>query len=208
MQRAYTPDEILSKKFKLLPFEGEWQRSLGRPEKGFTCMIWGPSSNGKSSFGMQFAKYLTNFGRVAYDALEEGYSHTTQMNFERNFMGTTTGKMLLLDREPFPVIMERMSKHKSPDFLFIDSLQYLRIKGWQYNELKLLMYKKKKGLILISQAKGKEPKGALADDVRYDVDLKLRVEGYKVFPGGRLNGGGEPFVIWHEGAAKYWGEVK
>jgi len=69
------------------------------------------------------------------------------------------------------------------------------------------MLKKRKGIVWISQAKGPLPKGALADDIMYDVDLKLRVEGFKLFPDGRLNGGGEPFVIWPQRAAKYWKEI-
>lgn len=66
---------------------------------------------------------------------------------------------------------------------------------------------KNKGLILISQANGKEPKGELADFARYDVDLKIRVEGYKAFPEGRMNGGGNPFVIYPKKASEYWGDV-
>lgn len=208
MQRGYTPNEILSKKFNLLDFEGEWRESLGTPDKAFSAIVWGASTNGKSSFAMQLARYLTKFGRVAYNSLEEGISHTMKMNLKRHFMGTTVSRFILLDREPFPALMERMSKHKSPDFLFIDSLQYMGINRQQYKELKELMQSKGKGLIFVSHAQGKEPKGALADFIRYDVDLKLRIEGYRMFPSGRLNGGGKPFAIWHEGAAKYWGEIK
>lgn len=208
MQRGYTPNEILSKKFNLLDFEGEWRESLGTPDKAFSAIVWGASTNGKSSFAMQLARYLTNFGKVAYNSLEEGVSHTMKMNLQRHFMGTTVSKFLLLDREPITMLMERMAKHKSQDFLIIDSLQYMGINRQQYKELKLLMLQKKKGLIFVSHAQGKEPKGALADFIRYDVDLKLRIEGYRMFPSGRLNGGGTPYTIWHEGAAKYWGEIK
>lgn len=208
MKRGYTPVEVIEKKFPLLPFEGEWKESFGMPDRAFTAIAWGESTNGKSSFAMQWARYLTNFGKVAYNSLEEGISHTMQMNLQRNFMGTTVGKFLLLDREPIAMLMERMGKHKSPDFYVIDSLQYMRMRESDYKELKLLAYEKRKGLIFTSHAQGKLPKGALADYIRYDVDLKLRIEGYRVFPGGRLNGGGKPFTIWHEGAAKYWGEIK
>ena len=69
------------------------------------------------------------------------------------------------------------------------------------------MKERSKALILISQATGKEPKGELADFARYDVDMKIRVEGYKAFPEGRLNGGGHPFVIYPKKAAEYWGDI-
>ena len=205
--RAYSVSNLLTKKFSPLAFEDEWLACLGKPDRAFSAIIWGESSNGKTSAAIQLAKYLTKFGKVAYNSLEEGISHTMQMAIERTFMTECENSFILLDREPFDQMLERMKKPKSPQFLFIDSVQYTRITKNQYYELKELMQAKGKGIIWISQAKGKEPKGALADDIRYDVDLKLRVEGYKLFPAGRLNGGGEPYTIWAEKAAKYWKEI-
>lgn len=205
--RAYSVSNILTKKFDPLQFENDWLGSLGKPDKAFSAIIWGNSSNGKTSLAMQLAKYLTKFGKVAYNSLEEGISHTMRMSIERNFMEDCENSFILLDREPFDQMIERMKKQKSPQFLIIDSVQYTRITKNQYYELKELMQEKGKGIIWVSQAKGKEPKGALADDIRYDVDLKLWVEGYKMFPSGRLNGGGEPYTIWAEKAAKYWKEI-
>lgn len=205
--RAYTVSNILSKKFHPLGFNGEWEQSLGRPDKAFSAIIWGGSSSGKTEFSLQFAKYLTNFGRVAYNSLEQGLSATMQDAFERNYMHECESRFLLLDRESFPEMITRMKQHKSPNFLFIDSVQYTQITKSQYYELKELMQKKNKGIIWVSQARGKEPKGALADDIRFDVDLKLWVQGFRMFPEGRLNGGGELFDIWPERSAKYYGEI-
>lgn len=206
--RAYSVSNVLTKKFKPLEFEGTWQQTLGNPDKAFSAIIFGGSSNGKTEAAIMLAKYLTNFGIVDYDSLEQGLSATMQAAIERNHLEKTKHPFRLLDRMPFEELIERMKKPKSADFLFIDSAQYMRINKNQYYELKELMLIKRKGIIWVSQAKGKEPKGALADDIRYDVDLKLWVEGYKLFPEGRLNGGGEPFVIWPEKAAKYWKEIE
>ncbi|MDM1073815.1 hypothetical protein HX001_15100 [Empedobacter brevis] len=207
IKRAYSISNITTKKFSPLKFENEFFDSLGNPDKAFSAIIWGNSSNGKTSFAIQLAKYLTKFGTVAYNSLEEGLSHTMQMTIERTFMEDCENSFILLDREPFDQMVERMNKHKSPQFLIIDSVQYTRINKNQYYKLKELMQDKGKGIIWVSQAKGKEPKGALADDIRYDVDLKLWIEGYKMFPSGRLNGGGKPYTIWAEKAAKYWKEI-
>ena len=57
--------------------------------------------------------------------------------------------------------------------------------------------------IFISHADGKNPKGALANFVKYDADLKIRVEGYKAMCLSRLGGDKEPYIIWAEGAAQY-----
>jgi hypothetical protein len=207
INRAYSVSNVLSKKFNPLDFSGEWEATLGKPDKAFSAIIWGGTTNGKTEAAIKFAKYLTNFGKVAYDSLEQGLSSTMQNALVRNHMESCGNSFMLLDREPFDELMIRMSKPKSPDFLFVDSVQYTRITKAQYYQLKELMQKKGKGIIWISQAKGSMPKGALADDIMFDVDLKLWVEGFKMFPDGRLNGGGEPFVIWAQRAAKYWKEI-
>lgn len=207
INRAYSVSNVLSKKFHPLDFTGEWETTLGKPDKAFSAIIWGGTTNGKTEAAVKFAKYLTNFGKVAYNSLEQGLSATMQKSLIRNHMDTCGNSFVLLDREPFDEMIIRMSKPKSPDFLFIDSVQYTRINKAQYYQLKELMLKKGKGIIWISQAKGSLPKGALADDIMFDVDLKLWVEGFKLFPDGRLNGGGEPFVIWAQKAAKYWKEI-
>ena len=207
INRAYSVSNVLSKKFYPLDFSGEWENTLGKPDKAFSAIIWGNTTNGKTEAAIKFAKYLTNFGKVAYNSLEQGLSSTIRDALLRNHMDTCGNSFILLDREPFDDLIVRMSKPKSPDFLFIDSVQYTRITKAQYYQLKELMLKKGKGIIWISQAKGSLPKGALADDIMFDVDLKLWVEGFKLFPDGRLNGGGEPFVIWAQRAARYWKEI-
>ena len=208
MSRAYSVSNILNKKFKTMPFEGTWWDSFGEPSHEFSALVWGDSGNGKTDFMLQFAKYLCNFGRVAYNSMEEGVSHTFQMGMERHFMQSVEGKFILLDREPWDEMVERMKKHKSPDFLIVDSVQYMGVNRNKYKELKEYMREKGKGLLFLSHAQGKQPKGALADFIRYDVDLKIFVEGFKAFPEGRINGGKkEPFTIWEQGAAKYYAEV-
>lgn len=207
MSRAYSVKNVLDKKFSPLEFEGPWEKTLGKPDKAFSAMIYGNTSNGKTEAAIQLAKYLTNFGKVDYDSLEQGMSATIKEALIRNYMHNCENSFRLLDRLLFEELIKRMNRAKSADFWFIDSAQYLRINKNQYYQLKELALKKNKALIWISQAKGKTPKGALADDILYDVDLKLWVEGFKLFPDGRLNGGGEPYVVWAEKAAKYWNEI-
>lgn len=205
--RAYSVSNIVTKKFHPLKFEGEWEETLGKPDKAFSAIIYGDTSNGKTEAAIKLAKYLTNFGKVDYDSLEQGVSATMKATLVRNELEKCKNTFRLLDRMPFEELINRFSKPKSADFLFIDSVQYTRITKAQYYQLKELMVEKGKGIIWISQAKGKRPKGALADDIMFDVDIKLWVEGFKIFPEGRLNGGGEIFTVWAEKAAKYWKDI-
>lgn len=207
-KQAYSVDNILRKKFHPMDFTGVWQDSLGKPDKAFSAIIWAASSSGKTSFALQFAKYLTKFGRVAYNSLEEGVSHTMQMAVDQHNLKACGRKFIILDREPWDVMVERMKAHKAPQFLFIDSVQYTSVSVEQYKALKELMQEKGKGLVFISHALGKEPKGALANFIRYDVDIKIPIRNYRAFPEGRLNGGGKYFDIWPEKSQKLWAEIQ
>ena len=56
--------------------------------------------------------------------------------------------------------------------------------------------------LMDSHAEGHNPKGAVADAVKFDAFVKVYVEGYRAYPQSRY-GGNEPYTVWPEGAAKY-----
>ncbi|MBE9469007.1 MAG: hypothetical protein IMY72_11910 [Bacteroidetes bacterium] len=202
MRRAVSIDELFKRKFKVMDFTGKWKDAVGKPEAGGAWLVWGNSSQGKTRFSIQLAKYLSNFGRVAYNPLEEGISESFKKAIiDENI--TSKNRIIFLDKEPIDELEKRLKKQKSPNFIIIDSLQYT---GMTYNDYKKIRDEfPHKVFIFISHADGREPAGRVAKSVRYDVSVKIRVEGYKAFPQSRY-GGGEPYVIWEEGANKYWVE--
>lgn len=203
MARAVSIDELYKKKRNLLNFTGEWQRTFGNPELKGTIFIHGKSGNGKTTFVAKLAKYLTNFGRVAYNSLEEGDSETIKRAFKLAGMHEVKKKIILLDKEPLSELKARLSKHKAPKIVIIDSIQYLRIKWEEWldfvNEFSNTLF------VVISQSTGKNPKGTLADNIYYDAAVKLFVEGYVAFVAASRYGGGKPFIIWDKRAEEYWG---
>jgi len=205
INRALSVDQILNKKFIELYLDKEWRASLGEPEASGIWIIWGNSGNGKSRFSMMLAKMLAQVGKVAYNTLEEGARKSFQKNVKECRMHEVKKNFIILNREPIEALRERLSKKQAPRFVFIDSLQYTELTKKQYIALKEefpdVLF------IFISHAEGKEPKGALASFIRYDADIKIRVEGYRAFPVSRL-GGGEPYTIWPEAAAKYWADIQ
>ncbi len=206
-KKAFNVNQLLSTKFDLMPFEGVWEQSFGRPCKQFSAMFYGDSGSGKTELAIQFGKYLTQFGKVAYNSIEQGFSHTLKMAMERNNMSEVAKNLLLLDRETLPQLIKRLRKQRSPDFLVIDSIQYLKMSKEEYFDFKNEFYAKK-GIIYISHIEGGTLKGALARDIWYDVDIQVPVEGFRAIPQKRLNGGGEPFIINPERAAAYHGELQ
>lgn len=204
IKRAYSVDQILKKKFIDINFEDEWLATLGEPEASGVWVIWGQSGSGKSRFCMKLAKELTKYGKVAYNSLEEGARKTMQKNIRECRMHEVKRKFIVLNREPIEHLKERLRKKQAPRFVFIDSFQYTGLTRNQYIKLKEefpdVLF------IFISHAEGKEPQGNTAKFVRYDADIKIRIEGYKAFPTSRY-GGGAPYVIWPEGARDYWTDI-
>lgn len=201
LQRAVSVTELLSRQMKTLPFDGEWKAAMGEPEMRGSWLIWGNSGNGKTRFALQLAKYLTQFGRVAYNSLEEGVSVSFRRAIIAVGMQEVKNRFVLLDQEPMEQLMIRLAKHKSPDIVIIDSLQYTGLRYDAYKELRRRFPKKL--FIFISHAEGKDPEGRVAKRVRFDAFVKIWVEGYRAQCQSRY-GGGEPYIIWREGYDKYW----
>jgi hypothetical protein len=76
--------------------------------------------------------------------------------------------------------------------------QYLKFKEAHRNKM----------IIFISQADGKQPSGRTAKSVLYDASQKIWVEGFHAISNGRYIGPTGKFIIWEEGAVKYWGDNK
>lgn len=199
MARAASLDQVLRTRFKVLPFEGEWKDSIGCPELTGSWIVWGNSGNGKTRFALQLCKYLCQFGRVAYDSLEEGVSVSLVKAIKETSMMDVRRKFVVLDKEPIDQLTERLEKPKSPDIVCVDSLQYTGMSYEQYKALKERFPKKL--FIWISHAEGMLPEGRVAKKVRFDSNVKVFVQAYRAEPVSRY-GGGKPYIIWEEGYRK------
>ena len=199
MGRAASLDQVLRTRFKVLPFEGEWKESIGCPELTGSWIVWGNSGNGKTRFALQLCKYLCQFGRVAYDSLEEGVSVSLVKAIKETHMMEVRKKFVVLDKEPIDQLTERLEKPKSPDIVCVDSLQYTGMSYEQYKALKERFPKKL--FIWISHADGTLPEGRVAKKVRFDSNVKVFVQAYRAEPVSRY-GGGKPYIIWEEGYRK------
>ena len=82
----------------------------------------------------------------------------------------------------------------------IDSLQYLGINYKGYKQLKEEFPTKL--FIMVSHANEKnQPKGATAEQVKYDAMVKIQVSQFRAKANSRY-GGGEVLTIWEEGARR------
>lgn len=211
MARAISNKNVVSARFETAEFAGEYLASFGRPELRGSWIIYGGSGSGKTTFVMQLCKYLTQFRRVAYNSLEQGLSLSLQKAWERVEMETAGTRIILLVKESLQDLRVRLNKKQSPDIVVIDSVQYWHGLKWS-DVTKLKDDYPNKLFIYVSHEQGGQPDGKIARKIRYDSDIKIRVEGYKAFVTTRyevpeLGEGGADFVIWEDGANRYWCEL-
>ena len=204
MKRALGVTEFLSKKFIEFDFEGTWLAAMGKPEKNFKAIIYWRPKNGKTEFCIMFAKYLTKYGKVLYNSFEQGHSKSLQDAFRRQQMMDVKGKIIVTHKERFEEMHHRLKIKKSPNIVFIDSVQHIKLTQDQWKQL--INDFPKKVFIVISHAQGDEPKGGVADFIQYDVDISIHVKGFKAHCQGRF-GGGDDIIIWEEGHQRYLNRI-
>lgn len=188
----------------------EFIRSFGDIEDAFDCIIWGDSGNGKTNFTVQVIKdlILATGQKCMYVSYEEGHTKTLQKTMieRHNMLEAVGNKLEILDQATYPELVRLLSRNKSPKIWVIDSIQASGLTQEQCADLKqrFVMSRKKKILIYISWADGKNPKGSVASAVKYYAHIKIRVEGFIAFFRSRF-GGNRNYVIWEEGAKRIWG---
>lgn len=202
MGRSLTAKEILTIRRKSITLEGEWGGCIGTMDRHGVVFIWGNSGNGKSSAVISLCKELTRFGKVLYVSLEEGFSLSFQNTLRRFDMYACGSKFQVLDHATPEELVERLLKPRSPEFVVIDSFQYLGLSYKAYIDFKSRLANKM--LIFVSHADGKQPEGRAAKAVKYDAMQKIWVEGFVAFTNGRFIGPTGQAVIWRQGAWDYW----
>lgn len=210
MSRAISNKNVLDAKFDTADFTGKWLASFGRPELRGAWIIYGESGHGKTHLALQLLKYLSGFvGKAAYDTMEQGLSLSFQKAWKDADMLEAGSKVILLSKEPIKDLCDRLEKRKSPDVIVIDSITALI--GFTRPVFMELMNKfPNKLFIFLAHEENNKPYPAIAQHVRKLSEVKIRVEGFKAFITTRFcddqGNGGSDFVIWEEGAAKYWAE--
>jgi predicted AAA+ superfamily ATPase len=202
-KKAASMTELLNTKFYTMDFDGEMEGLFGKPERSGCWLVWGPSANGKTTFMLQLCRYLTKFGKVAYNSIEEGISESFRGACMRADMLACEGDFLILDKEPIDELEVRLAKRRSPDIIVIDSIQYSELN--RRTAKAFVDRHPKKLFIFVSHASGKLPDGRTANAIRFHANVKIRIEGFRAMIESRY--GGEKskyYTIWKEGAQLYF----
>lgn len=197
-KRAYSPKEVLAKTYKTLPWGEKWSGPFGEVPANETWFISGISAQGKSSFVMQLAKELANYGMVLYCSYEEGVSKSFNDRMKLFKMNEVQGRFRVITDDSFEDLMTRLAKPKSPHFVIVDSFQEAEFSYEQFKTMRARF--PAKSFIFISQEHKGQPMGKPAARLRFKAGIKIRVVGYKAFCQGRFTGDpGSYFTVWEEG---------
>lgn len=196
VKKAKSITDLYKQNFKTFDFKGVFKDSFGLPETNGSWLIWGESANGKTDLTLQLCKMLSAFKKVHYNTLEERGRESFRLACIRNNM-EACGSKFSYECEDYETLRARLRKKRSAKIVVIDSVQYLRITESQYKEL--IREFPDVLFIFVSHAKGTMPKGAVADAIRYDADIKINVKNFVASVQSRF-GGNKPYIIWEEGA--------
>jgi hypothetical protein len=158
--------------------------------------------SGKTTFTSMLIKYLSKFGKVYYDSIEEGDGESLKLAWNKVGMLEAARRVLLLDRENIEELILRLKKKRKPKFVVLDSIQHSDLTRQSYLELRNTF--PTITFIFISHMDGRRPEGNLAKFIYQDSGVKILLKGFVAFPKSRF-GGNAPFIVWPEGAAKFHG---
>lgn len=202
LSRALNPRDIAAKKWVTLEWGEKWSRPFGHPAENAMWFICGKSASGKSSFVMQLAKELTNYGSVLYMSYEEGVSQDFQRRMEYLRMWEVGSRFKVAVEDSYEDLIERLKRPKSAQFVVVDSFQE---SGWHdYPKARdLVRMFPRKSFIFVSQEWKGQPAGKPSGHLRHLASMKVWVSGYKAYCQGRATSeAGSYYTVWEEGIIK------
>ncbi len=173
------------------PFEGSFQELMGQPSVPFSAMVFGKPKNGKSIFCTQMAKYVSEeFGLTLYVAAEEGFSYTLQKKLKE--FGLSNQNLHFSNVRDFESIKQILEDHQFL-FVFIDSVNFMKITPEQIEELKAL--NPRTSFITVQQAT-KDGKFRGSQEYAHNCDAVIEVIAGVAHHMGRFQDAGTTYDIF------------
>lgn len=206
MSKSISLKQLAEKRYDIVPgLPPEYLRSFGELEDAFDCVFYGESGDGKTNMVIQFVALLIQLidCRAEYISYEEGHGKTMRdaLIKRHDLLEKIGARLILTDHMEYEELKSKMGKKHSPKIWIIDSVQASGLTYAQIKELKRLyvLSRKKKIIIFISWAEGKNVVGAVARDTVFYSNVKVRMYKYVCFLRSRF-GGNLPFIAWEKGA--------
>lgn len=170
--------DVMNLKFDKLGLKDKWLEFIGNPSKHFNVMIFGRPKFGKSILAVDFAGYLArNHGTVLYVAKEEGID----VELQEKLASVAHPDLYAVESIPEDLSMW--------DFIFLDSVNKLRLKPQELEDLRA-KYPDKSFISIFQTRKDGLFRGS--QEFLHDMDVVIEVpEKGHAIQYGRYNQGGE-----------------
>ena len=210
--RALSIANIEDKKYDYIPFEGRFLEAFGHRERGGIWIIYGKSGMGKTRFTLDLAREFDRMGfSVLFATLEMGICSDFHNELQAAGIRSRLQRIKFVDELTVAELDSYLAKQRSPDVVFIDSIQYFTDQ-FEANAEEIIQLRKKyrsKIFVFVSHVEGKEVEGKAAYVVKRDSFVRIQVEGFRAIYRGRGRGGSLGYyTIWDEGERLYWLEDK
>lgn len=120
--RTLSVKNIYSQRFTTLQMDGDYREPFGEPSDNGIWLIYGKEKNGKTTFALQLARYLSTKKKVLYVSAEEGVEMEFTRACSRAGITEKDRNLNFIDYEPLEDLKERISKKKSARIVFVDNI--------------------------------------------------------------------------------------
>lgn len=163
--RVVSSKEMMQLDYQTIPMKGHWKQLLGEPSVGFHAMIFGLPGQGKSTFALMLARYLSqNHGQTLFVSSEEFGSYTLKKKLME--VGGAVENL------HFSADLESVNPNAF-NFVFIDSVQRLGLDYETFLELKTA-HPNTSFLLIMQATKDGSFKGV--QEWEHEVDIVLKIE--------------------------------
>lgn len=196
-------------RFKFLDLsKSKFEGLLGRVPKNFILVVKGYSGNGKTEFCVQLAKELCKYGTVAWVSYEQRHGADLQEATKRNNIEEVTGRFFPIDPisgvEAGVSLLEDLDKYldkrNSPDFIFLDSVDYTGFTWEDYVFLRNKYGRKKAFIFIAHSTKSGILKKRISEQIAFDGGMIFWVSNYIAIPEKNRFGGMEDYMVWEQRA--------
>lgn len=201
VEKPLVKNKLMQMQFDSLQMDQGWENFMQDPAKNMRLAIWGKPKNGKTAGSLQMANYLTKFGNVLYNFVDQGFNKSTQDLWLSSGLANNN-KAVPTDVQTLDEL-EKEIKTGKYTFVFIDMISdYINregIKPYEFKERFIKKYPKVSFILIFEVTKSGDFKGD--QGWTHIVDAIVTVEDFCMENRGRYGMGHH--IIWEEGLKKF-----
>lgn len=187
--RAINANILFQKKFNLFQFDGFWKEILGEPSRGGFWIIIGPEKNGKTTFALMLADYLSKHEKVLYVSAEEGLDKEFKEAAMRARIDPHNKNLLFSEYIEIPELEAKTSKRQAPKIAVIDNITVYKEELKNGALRKLQIDNPNTTYIFLAHEERNEPYTATAKLCKKLAKIIIQIKGLTAFVSGRCPGG-------------------